>query len=429
CVFFFSSRRRHTRFSRDWSSDVCSSDLESASRIRAITEDPQGRVWFAAGRELHRIASNGRHSRLPILSPADGGLPDAAITGLMVDRAGLLWLSSAGRGLYTARSHGDAFSFITDADATAPGANSVLSLAAADDNSLWLGTDGLGLRRYHFADDRFEPGLAEAVTGSATLPASPSITGIAGTPDGQLWLASNAGLVERLADGRYRLHALDATGPLALTSIAAAEDGTLWLGSSDAGLLRFDPGAGKVTQRWRSEMDSLASLSSDRINALHLDSQQRLWVGTEDGLNLLLPDSSDVRQLRHDTADSDSLGGDVVLSISETRDGSLWIGTQQGLDRLRMAPGAERPTIERTKQPSQPVVNGVLAALEDHGGRLWLSTDDGLVRLNRDGNGSHRYRIGEGLQGLDFHPGSALELDDGRLLFGGANGINLLPAD
>src|SRR6266511_1859169 len=28
CFFFFSSRRRHTRFSRDWSSDVCSSDLE-----------------------------------------------------------------------------------------------------------------------------------------------------------------------------------------------------------------------------------------------------------------------------------------------------------------------------------------------------------------------------------------------------------------
>src|SRR2546429_9043647 len=26
-VFFFSSRRRHTRCSRDWSSDVCSSDL------------------------------------------------------------------------------------------------------------------------------------------------------------------------------------------------------------------------------------------------------------------------------------------------------------------------------------------------------------------------------------------------------------------
>src|SRR5260370_28179359 len=27
-IFFFSSRRRHTRFKCDWSSDVCSSDLE-----------------------------------------------------------------------------------------------------------------------------------------------------------------------------------------------------------------------------------------------------------------------------------------------------------------------------------------------------------------------------------------------------------------
>src|SRR2546429_6122926 len=31
CCFFFSSRRRHTRCSRDWSSDVCSSDLEPCS--------------------------------------------------------------------------------------------------------------------------------------------------------------------------------------------------------------------------------------------------------------------------------------------------------------------------------------------------------------------------------------------------------------
>src|SRR5690606_40604514 len=29
--FFFSSRRRHTSFSRDWSSDVCSSDLGGAT--------------------------------------------------------------------------------------------------------------------------------------------------------------------------------------------------------------------------------------------------------------------------------------------------------------------------------------------------------------------------------------------------------------
>src|SRR2546430_15092986 len=34
-VFFFSSRRRHTRFDCDWSSDVCSSDLMLARGRRA----------------------------------------------------------------------------------------------------------------------------------------------------------------------------------------------------------------------------------------------------------------------------------------------------------------------------------------------------------------------------------------------------------
>src|SRR2546427_940248 len=38
CFFFFSSRRRHTRFDCDWSSDVCSSDLVLL-RPGAITRD------------------------------------------------------------------------------------------------------------------------------------------------------------------------------------------------------------------------------------------------------------------------------------------------------------------------------------------------------------------------------------------------------
>src|SRR5690606_39533050 len=38
--FFFSSRRRHTRFSRDWSSDVCSSDLAELLRDRVERRTP-----------------------------------------------------------------------------------------------------------------------------------------------------------------------------------------------------------------------------------------------------------------------------------------------------------------------------------------------------------------------------------------------------
>src|SRR5690606_40454259 len=42
--FFFSSRRRHTRFSRDWSSDVCSSDLGLLGK--GYKQGTQGQLGF-----------------------------------------------------------------------------------------------------------------------------------------------------------------------------------------------------------------------------------------------------------------------------------------------------------------------------------------------------------------------------------------------
>src|SRR5690606_40972240 len=51
-LLFFSSRRRHTRFSRDWSSDVCSSDL---ARWDGELPDP---VLAAAGLDTVFTANN-----------------------------------------------------------------------------------------------------------------------------------------------------------------------------------------------------------------------------------------------------------------------------------------------------------------------------------------------------------------------------------
>src|SRR5690606_40642257 len=44
---FFSSRRRHTRFSRDWSSDVCSSDLDDLEVVETGKVTPEHRKKIA----------------------------------------------------------------------------------------------------------------------------------------------------------------------------------------------------------------------------------------------------------------------------------------------------------------------------------------------------------------------------------------------
>src|SRR2546430_6524454 len=82
--FFFSSRRRHTRFDCDWSSDVCSSDLDAealvdhlvvALRLAALTRQaPHLRLHLAdqvfepgeVGRRLDRKSTrlNSSHSQI-----------------------------------------------------------------------------------------------------------------------------------------------------------------------------------------------------------------------------------------------------------------------------------------------------------------------------------------------------------------------------
>src|SRR3712207_8969901 len=47
--FFFSSRRRHTRYWRDWSSDVCSSDLEQVPALLRAAAAGSGEDGNAGG--------------------------------------------------------------------------------------------------------------------------------------------------------------------------------------------------------------------------------------------------------------------------------------------------------------------------------------------------------------------------------------------
>src|SRR5215475_232644 len=63
-VFFFSSRRRHTSFSRDWSSDVCSSDLglagEGAVGMPAARTPRAHADWGSGERDDEALGGGGR---------------------------------------------------------------------------------------------------------------------------------------------------------------------------------------------------------------------------------------------------------------------------------------------------------------------------------------------------------------------------------
>src|SRR6266480_4992076 len=86
CFFFFSSRRRHTRLTCDWSSDVCSSDLavlKGCPEWEAIDNDGDGKpdsdkIGYGMSRRLRTPESRTRY-HYPGPDPA---IPVASPTGI-----------------------------------------------------------------------------------------------------------------------------------------------------------------------------------------------------------------------------------------------------------------------------------------------------------------------------------------------------------
>src|SRR2546427_3174642 len=67
--FFFSSRRRHTRFDCDWSSDVCSSDLEGQTAGSQSVENSGTALRFACA-EARDILVNAAAAKLGVAANA-----------------------------------------------------------------------------------------------------------------------------------------------------------------------------------------------------------------------------------------------------------------------------------------------------------------------------------------------------------------------
>src|SRR5882757_7104364 len=99
-LFFFSSRRRHTRYWRDWSSDVCSSDLPQAT-IHTILQTSDGYLWMGTEEGLvrfdgMRFVVSDRQNAPALRTPF--------ISSLYQSPDGTLWIGTYGGGIARLRN-------------------------------------------------------------------------------------------------------------------------------------------------------------------------------------------------------------------------------------------------------------------------------------------------------------------------------------
>jgi len=242
---------------------------------------------------------------------------------------------------------------------------------------------------------RAQPGRAEFERLSIEQGLSQSIVErIVQDHQGFLWFCTEDGL-NRYDGYSFLVLRKDPANPDSLSHNHARtalvdRQGRLWVGTFNGGLNRYDPKTGHVV-RYLHDPARPDSLSYDVVTALCQDRTGALWVGTIHGLNRLPASGVEAARgqparfevLGHDAAAPDSLGNDTVRAICEDRAGTLWVGTDGGLNRL--LPGAVPRFVRYRHDVRDQASLGhdtVRAVIQTRDGALWVGTDGGLDRLD-----------------------------------------------
>lgn len=289
------------------------------------------------------------------------------------------------------------------------GQSCITTLWADSDGRMWIGTDGDGIYR-------IDSGMKQAIhykPQEKGIP--PTILRIYRDSRGQLWIGSftrGMGRFDEKSGKCVYMPLITPTGKTETRVFDFAEDahGRLWIATMGSGLFMFNPQTGKVNRD-----TTINKVLMPWIDCLLYCSRGKLYVGTHDGLRLV--------ELHHDKVTATSLShGYIVYCLHEGTDGQIWIGTSEGV----MVFNPQLNTFKQMTALKETGLHGSVYGIRSaKNGDLWISSNSGLYRYRPQQNAITSFFAKDGLQGNEFSKNASATDSEGRLWFGGTNGITV----
>ena len=294
---------KSTKFNNTFSGEfrIKNPDELDKKNIKAITETPDGRMWFGTEEGLFYKVKSGdgilikkynRSEELNIWSLAVGGSFD-------------LWIGTYGAGLFHLNLKTDELKQVPNYEkkSRSPAVNFNKAVYRDDKNNIWIGFWGLGLSRLN--------------------PSSNNYSG---------WLNEPNDINSLSHDDVWVIH--------------QDRKGRIWIGTNGGGLNLFNEADGGKFYRWITGESKTGNLSSNSIYSICESSKKYssdnvtvLWIGTSNGLNKFIVKDPDSKnnfpsppevEITHYTI-KDGLVDNSIKCLVEDDYGNLWLGTSSGI--------------------------------------------------------------------------------------------------
>lgn len=373
----------------------------SSNIVHSITEDITGQMWLGTGQYkggLEKVVM--RNPAFQHLLPKKNldQITDNIVRALAEDSNGYLWLATKSGELFIYNEALNKVASYGANDAIYHGISNTNIYAIYFDktNHVWLGTKGQGL----FVS--------------------------------KLPLASFSNNYSNIEFINYKTITGDTTS-LPDNNIYSIEQdmfNNIWIGTFGNGICMSNgnPSSKLKFTRYNSE-NSL--LSNNLVRRIKADSDSNLWVATSFGLNVLLKDSIKKGDIKFKTFFKDidktnQINYNDIVEIYEDSQQHLWFGTfGGGVSKLTLpvSDTSAFTSITSNEGLSNDVVFGIL---EDRQNGIWISTEYGLNLYNEENRSIEIFNESNGLSFNNFSESTYCRLKDGKLVFGGSNGAEII---
>ncbi len=316
-ILFFSTLSTTAQIDSFQFQHISTEDGLSQSSAIAIEQDALGQMWIGTrdglnvydGHKITVFKSDGEN---------ENSLSSSDILSLEKDHKGQIWIGTY-NGLNRYNPKTNTFTkFLKTANNNSLASNIIQEVYSTSDGNMWIGTSK-GLSIYNPEENTFYNGVFEGVLQDVVVYSVMELS------QDSFLIGTNLGLwaVHKKQNDSYEVLRYDAFHDDDFTDIVPAGKDRLFIGTKSSGVLVYDAIANNIQPFKVNE-----ELKINDIRKLRLDKNNRLWIGSYNGIYIY--DKGNVSHLINNINDPYSLAKNSVKSLYEDASGSIWVGTHYG---------------------------------------------------------------------------------------------------